>query len=305
MSTRSPRSVGEEPAPDLQVLVVGEALVDIVERDGETVEHVGGSPANVALGLGRRGLAVGLLTQLADDVRGRAIVEHLTASGVEVLPESMTAAATSTARALIGADGQAEYEFDIEWSALPDPRGPAPRVLHAGSIAAFLAPGAESVRQMLSRSTAQEITFDPNIRPALLGAHATVFDDYEATARLASVVKMSDQDAAWLYPGATVDQVVDRVLELGPRLVAITSGAEGAIIASPAHRARIPAVRVDVVDTIGAGDTFMSSLVSSVLAHGSAGLGLSDLRRIGASAVRAAAITVSRAGADLPWRSEL
>ena len=266
--------------------------------------HVGGSPANVALGIGRRGLAVGLLTQLADDVRGRAIVEHLTASGVEVLPESITAAATSTARALIGADGQAEYEFDIAWTAFP-PRGPAPRVLHTGSIAAFLAPGAESVRQMLRRSTAEEITFDPNIRPALLGAHAAVFDDYESTARLASVVKMSDQDAAWLYPGATLDQVIDRVLELGPRLVAITSGADGAIIAAPDQRARIPAVRVDVVDTIGAGDTFMSSLVSSVLAHGSAGLGLSDLQRIGASAVRAAAITVSRAGADLPWRSEL
>src|SRR5690606_36014048 len=105
--------------------------------------------------------------------------------------------------------------------------------------------------------------------------------------------------------GATIDQVADRVLELGPRLVAITSDADGAVIATPDHRVRIPAVRVDVVDMIGAGDTFMSSLVRSVLSHGSAGLGIQDLQRLGESAVRAAAITVSRAGADLPWRSEL
>lgn len=296
---------GDGAVPDLQVLVVGEALIDIVENGAQTTEHVGGSPANVALGLGRRGIAVGLLSQLGRDPRGQTIVEHLEASGVTVLEESWSASSTSAARARIGSDGQATYEFDIDWGAVSPPNDVAPRLVHTGSIAAFLEPGASSVRRLLRSGSAAEVTFDPNIRPALVGERGNALAAYEATARLATVVKMSDDDASWLYPGAGIDQVIDAVLDLGPTVVAITLGERGAVIANAEHRVTIPAVSVDAVDTIGAGDTFMATLIHSVIEHGSRELCRHALERIGRASVGAAAITVSRAGADLPWESEL
>lgn len=309
MSSLSPaeasRMRGDGEVRDLQVLVVGEALIDIVENGTEATEHVGGSPANVALGLGRRGISVALLTQLGRDARGRRIVEHLEASGVAVLTESLSQPSTSTARARIGSDGQATYVFDIDWGVMHPSSVVPPRLVHTGSIAAFLEPGASTVRTLLRAGSAAETTFDPNIRPALVGDRAAAFAAYEATARLATVVKMSDEDASWLYPGVGVEHVIDAVLELGPALVAITRGDRGAVIATAEHRVAITPVAVDVVDAIGAGDTFMASLIHSVLQHGSSGLPRRALESIGYDAVRAAAITVSRAGADLPWSSEL
>ncbi|MFG6477309.1 carbohydrate kinase [Microbacterium sp. P06] len=290
--------------PAYDVVVIGEALVDIVETSAETSEHVGGSPANVALGLGRRGLSVLLVTQLGSDERGERILAHLEDSGVTLAPESFTPRPTSTALARIGPDGQASYVFDLAWNAFALPGTPT-RVLHTGSVAAFLEPGAESVREALRASRAAEVTFDPNIRPALVGAHAPAFRAFEHTARLATVVKLSDEDAAWLYPGASLDAVVDAILALGPRLVAITLGSAGAIVATAMQRLTVPGERVAVVDTIGAGDTFMASLIFSVARLGSAGLSAPALERIGRDAVHAAALTVSRAGADLPWAGEL
>ncbi|MCD1269734.1 carbohydrate kinase [Microbacterium sp. MEC084] len=288
----------------VDVLVIGEALIDIVESETGAVEHVGGSPANVALGLGRRGVDVALLAQIGDDERGRAITQRLTESGARVLPESTTGRPTSTALARIAADGAAEYEFDIAWDAVP-PVDLAPRLVHTGSIAAFLEPGASSVRDLLARTEAADVTFDPNIRPALVGAHDDAFAAFEAIARLSTVVKMSDEDAAWLYPGRSVDEVLDAVLALGPRLAAVTRGADGATLATAADRIAVPPVQVRAVDTIGAGDTFMASLVHSTLSLAGRTPDRAALERIGADAVRAAAITVSRAGADLPWANEL
>lgn len=288
-----------------RVVVIGEALIDIVETAGQTSEHVGGSPANVALGLARRGLSVDFLTQLGTDERGARIAAHLEASGVRVAPESYSASVTSTARARIGGDGQAVYQFDIAWNGGPPYQGPSPRVMHTGSIAAFLRPGAEYVRQALRASEAAEVTFDPNIRPTLVGPHAEALRAFEETARLATVVKLSDEDAAWLYPERPLDHVIDGLLDLGPRFVAVTRGAEGAIVASADSRHRIEGERVEVVDTIGAGDTFMASLIVSVTQEGSAGLDAEALERIGREAVHAAAVTVSRAGADLPWTEDL
>lgn len=288
-----------------EIAVIGEALIDIIEVEGRAPEErVGGSPANVALGLGRLGARVRLLTQLGRDQRGDAIADHLRASGVELLAGSITDAPTSTALAAIAADGHAEYTFNVRWARLP--REPiAARVLHTGSIAAFLEPGASSLRGLLSRSHAEEITFDPNIRPALLGARDDVVARFEELAGLSTVVKMSDEDAAWLYPGIEVAEVIDRVLSLGPRLAAVTLGAAGAELASAHARVHVDGVRVQAVDTIGAGDTFMAALIDFVAKQGSGDLDARALERAGTAAVQAAAITVSRAGADLPWASEL
>lgn len=297
-----------EPAdvlPAFRVLVIGEALIDIVERGDSVVEHVGGSPANVALGLGRMGIPVGLLTYLAHDARGDAIADHLRTSGATVVEESFTAPRTSTARARISDDGHATYTFDLDWAVSDEPLRRSADIVHTGSIAAFLQPGADAVMQHLRRRPESEITFDPNIRPALIPDRAGAVERFEAVARLSTLVKMSDEDAEWLFPGLTLDAAIDAVLTLGPRVVAITRGGEGAIMATADHRMPIAAERASVVDTIGAGDTFMASLIASISTGGTAGLLPGALHALGSAAVRAAAITVSRAGADLPWRHEL
>lgn len=290
-------------SPD--VLVVGEALVDIVERSGRRHEHVGGSPANVALGLGRLGISVELLTQVAADDHGRAVVDYLSESGVRVRSESIRAGETSTALARIAPDGHAEYEFALTWDAFAAPEQLASRVIHTGSVAAFLEPGAGSVRALLRASAASEVTFDPNIRAGLLPPREETVRLFEAVAQLCTVVKLSDEDAAWLYPDRAHDDVIDTILALGPRVAALTLGPDGACVATGEDRVRMPVTPVTVVDTIGAGDTFMASLIAAVLRRGSRSLDRAELRAIAANALRAAAVTVSRPGADLPWASEL
>lgn len=285
------------------VLVIGEALIDIVEKEGGSVEHVGGSPANVALGLGRLGVEVSLLTQFGADPRGEAIEAHLRDSSVRLLVER--AAATSTARARIRRDGSAEYDFDIAWGGFGDVALPSASIVHTGSVAAFLEPGASDVVRLIRSAGAAEVTFDPNIRPDLVGARGEVEARFHEIARLSTVVKLSDEDAEWLFPGKAIDDVLDAVLADGARLAAVTMGAEGAVLATPSGRVRVDPVRVEVVDTIGAGDTFMASLIASVRESGSADLGRDRVAQIGRDAVRAAAVTVSRAGANLPWAREL
>lgn len=198
------------------VLVVGEALTDIVISDETYVEHVGGSPANVALGLGRCGMKSAFLTQIGNDSRGRAIAAHLRASGVDVLTESFTARKTSTAIARIAADGQATYAFNVEWNTLSPIEPVKARVVHTGSIATFLEPGGASVRQLLRQTRAESITFDPNIRPVFLPDHGRALSTFEEMARLCTLLKMSDEDAAWLYPNRSLDAIVDIVLGWGP-----------------------------------------------------------------------------------------
>ena len=156
------------------VLVLGEALIDIVERDGGDAEFVGGSPANVAVGIARQDVPATLLTRLGRDDRGRRIAEQVTASGAVVHEASWTDAATSTARARLRADGSAEYDFDIVWALEADAAADAAAaasVVHSGSIALFLQPGGEVALATLERArqAGRVVTVDPNVRPALVG----------------------------------------------------------------------------------------------------------------------------------------
>ncbi|MDQ1082472.1 MULTISPECIES: carbohydrate kinase [Microbacterium] len=294
---------GKEDVLEFDALVIGEALMDITRTPlGGDAEHVGGSPANVALGLGRLGRSVALLTQLGDDDRGDRIRGHLGASGVQVV--GAPADHTSTAVATIGPDGSAEYDFDITWGRFESPSDLTSRVIHTGSLAVFLAPGADAVDEVLRAAPAgTTITLDPNIRPALVGAREPAVARFEALARRSQVVKMSDEDADFLFPGESIDAVLDRLLHGAVKLAAVTRGAAGSVLASAHGRVAVPAPRVNVIDTIGAGDTFMVSLIDDVLSDPDAtggGLDEDALTRIGTRAVELAAITVARAGADLP-----
>ena len=297
-----------------RTLVIGEALIDIVHghasEDGSAAstpdrELVGGSPANVAVGLARQGHDVHLLTRIGRDERGARIAEHVASSGAALTAASWTDAATSTARARLRADGSAEYEFDIDWTVgAPDLDGVD--LVHTGSIALFLEPGAATVRDTLRRAAgSQRVTLDPNIRPALIGDHDTALQQFSEAARSADLVKLSDEDAAWLYPEMVPEQVLSEIATLGPRIVVMTRGGEGALALGPGGVAEVSALPVDVVDTIGAGDAYMASLISSVLDDPQLFESKSALLRALRRAAVTAGLTVARAGANPPRRAEV
>ncbi|MFE9233816.1 carbohydrate kinase family protein [Cellulosimicrobium funkei] len=299
------------------MLVVGEALVDVVHRaDGSVDEHPGGSLANVALTLGRLGRDARLATWLGQDERGDAIRAWLDDSAVTLTPGSTDAPTTSVATAHLDAHGAATYDFDLDWRV---PAGTAPDAgtlaVHTGSIAAVLEPGASDVRALVAaaRATAT-ITYDPNARPALMGDPAHARNRIEALVALADVVKVSDEDLAWLVPGTDPADVARRWLALGPALVVVTYGGEGALALTAAGEQRATAPRVDVVDTVGAGDSFMGALLDGLWDAGLLGADRRDaLRAIDPGTLTAllercaavAAVTVSRAGANPPRRAEL
>jgi fructokinase len=298
------------------VLVIGEALVDIVERpDGGRAEHPGGSPANVALGLARLGRSAHLLTRIGDDQRGHAVAAHLQASGVVLVPGSITAERTSTATAHLDGAGVATYDFDLDWRlpATVDPT--AFRAVHTGSIAAFLEPGATDVLALLDRAAGlATISYDPNARPRLMGGATAARQRVESIVARAHVVKVSDEDLAWLAPGEDHTDIARRWLESGPSVVVVTRGGQGAFGLCAAGEVDIPAPRIEVVDTVGAGDAFTAGLLDHLA--GAELLGPDRLAALGAietealatmltHAAQVAAITCTRAGAQPPTRAEL
>lgn len=294
------------PSANPDVIVIGEALVDVVTSPEGTVEHPGGSPANVAYGLGRLGVRAALLTSIGDDDRGAAIEAHLSSAGVVLLPGSRTPGRTASATATLAADGSATYDFDISWELPPVAPAFLPRVLHTGSIATFLAPGAAAVKALLEQSHREcLVTYDPNIRPALLGSQAEARAIFEELLPLTDVVKLSDEDARWLYPGLQPEDAAARILGLGAGLAVVTLGSEGSLLATPDTQLHIPAITSVVADTIGAGDSYMAALIYGLLARGTDGLAPAVLETLGRTASKAAAITVRRPGANPPTAEEL
>lgn len=301
-----------------RALVIGEALIDQVDRgDGTPITEIpGGSPANVALGLGRLQRTVRLACWLGPDDHGRTIAEHLLDSGVELAAGSIGAARTSTALARIGADGAAKYEFDLEWA--PPPASPQVDdvVVHTGSIAAILEPGRQAVVRTLREARGNAtISYDPNARPALMGEPEQALAQVQEIVALADVVKLSDEDVAWLTNGRPIAEVAREWLRLGPALVVVTRGGEGvsAWLRNGANL-DLPAAQVNVVDTVGAGDSFMGGIIDALWSLDLLG----GQRRQALQAITAeqvgfvlrharaiAAITVSRQGANPPWSHEL
>ncbi|MFS0897152.1 carbohydrate kinase family protein [Mycolicibacterium litorale] len=297
-----------------RALVIGEALIDIVERGGEvTGEHVGGSPLNVAVGLARLGRGVDFLTHIGDDERGRRIVEHLHASGVQLVAGSTSAARTPTARAMLDDAGSARYEFDIEWELSGTPEASPPLVAHTGSIATVLEPGCLATAALLDAyQVSATVTFDPNIRTALIADADAARNRIDRLVERADVIKASDEDLRWIDPNRTPKQIARSWLELGPSIVAVTEGDQGAFAVCAAGSARVAAVPVEVVDTVGAGDAFMAGLIDALWDHGLLGaenrqhlrhIRLDALHAVLQTAALSSALTVTRAGADLPDRA--
>lgn len=295
-----------------ELLVVGEALVDVLSTPAGQQEHPGGSPMNVAIGLARLGASVTLATRLGTDAHGRLITQHLTDSGVRLAPGSIDEARrTSNATATIAADGSATYEFDIDWEITGlQPSGF--EVVHTGSLGALLAPGAEAVASCFESVDDGVLrSFDPNIRPSVLGTGEEVLPLVERLARSSSVVKMSDEDARWLHPELDPVGVALHYARLGVQIVVVTLGAAGSVLRVGDDTAMIPAPTVSVADTVGAGDSFMAGLLFALTSS----VGVAEIRTRTAAfgdivqaarfAAACAAITVGRPGADLPRSDEV
>jgi len=300
---------------DLDVVVLGEALIDIVTTSAGAAERPGGSPANVAVALGRLGREVALVSRVGRDQRGGTVEQWLSASAV-TLHVAGTPDRTATARAVIDERGDAAYDFDIDW-AVPSPvEIPAARIFHTGSVAATLAPGADEVRAAAERVRARAlVSYDPNIRPALTGGVDDARSRVEALVALSDVVKASTEDARWLYPDVEPVDVARGWVARGAGLAVITDGDAGSLGATAHAVVEIPAVATDVVDTVGAGDMFMGTLLDGILDLPAAGLDdlRAAVRALDATtlvpllhrAASAAAITVGREGMDPPTREDL
>jgi fructokinase len=299
-----------------RALVIGEALIDIVERNGHALgEHVGGSPLNVAVGLGRLGRGVDFLTHIADDERGRRIVDYVEASGVRLVPGSTTADRTPTALARLDESGAADYVFDIAWELAGTPEAAPPVVAHTGSIAAYLDPGCLATAALLDAyRPSATITYDPNVRPALITDREQAIGRIERLVERADVVKASDEDLRWIAPDSNPELVAETWLASGPSIVAVTMGEQGAFAVCAAGTVRVAARPVQVVDTVGAGDAFMTGLIDALWSLDLLGaprrtdLGHIDtdtLDGVVRAASLASALTVARAGADLPDRAAL
>ncbi len=302
------------------ILAIGEALIDIVtpvSHPEDAREIPGGSPANVAMTLGRLGRPAVLSTWFADDLRGRVIDEHFTASNVVITPESHGAHHTTTANAMIDERGAATYTFDFDWNpTAPIPVSEKALIVHAGSISAAVEPGATAVYDALVAARPHAlITFDPNARPAVMGEPERALPLVEKFVAVSDVVKVSDEDIEWLTGGEDLEAVIARWLDLGPSLIIVTRGKKGglAVSASGVRYEATPA-DVTVVDTVGAGDSFMGGILDAMWGLGLAGaerraaiesIGEDAVRTILDRASRVSDVTVSRAGANPPWANEI
>jgi fructokinase len=298
------------------VLVVGEALVDIVQTpSGQLHEYAGGSAANVAVALARLGRPTRLATCFASDHHGAMIAAHVKGAGVTLACDPGAIDHTSTAQATIGTSGAATYTFDIDWRLLPVDLGEDPLVAHTCSLGAVLLPGADDVRALLGRLREHStVSYDVNARPAVTGTGPDVVERVERMVAVADLVKASDEDLETLYPQRTYAASAAALLELGPAAVVVTCGAEGALWMDRAAPVQVASRPVRVADTIGAGDTFGAGLLDALWERGRLGAesraALAELPRAEVAdvlehAARAAAVTVSRPGADPPYRHEL
>lgn len=310
------------------VAVAGEALIDLVPETGPGRYRAvpGGSPANVAVGLARLGCRTQLMARLSDSGFGRQIRTHLAENAVGLDLAVRTVDPSTLAVVSLDERGAATYDFYAEATAdfgwqddeLPDRLPDGALALCTGSIAVFREPGASALDRLLRRERdggSATVVLDPNLRPALIGSRERVHARWRELVALADVVKASDEDVAWLHPDDDPADVVADWSADGPALVVLTRGDAGALaVTADDVVAEIPAVPVDVVDTVGAGDSFTAGLVDTLRRHdllgrrnrdAIAGLDQEALTAVLDRAARIAAITCGRQGADPPTYDEV
>ena len=292
-----------------KVWVAGEALMDLIPvAGGDRVPMVGGGPANTAKAVARLGYATYFVGGISSDNYGQAIDVELSSSGVDLSLVYRGDESTALAIATIDGNGLAKYDFELEGTAsfafdaswLPSGE---PDVIHVGSVATLIEPGASALLSWVSTKSVPVI-FDPNVRPSIQGDKDVYRAAVERWIDVATIVKLSEDDLNFLY-GDTAEFVVSSWLDRGVSIVVVTRAEKGLKAYLKGFSVEVPAVKVDVVDSVGAGDTIGAVLVEGVLSHGVANLSGERLKSVLERAAKAAAITCSRAGANPPSREEL
>lgn len=306
------------------ILSCGEALIDMLPRESTADEpafapYPGGAVFNTGVALGRLGAPSGFFSGISTDLFGEVLADALKASDVSLDLAHRSGRPTTLAFVKLE-DGQASYAFYDENTAgrmlTPDDLPALPREVEAlffGGISLVAEPCGSAYRALLEREAPSKvIMIDPNIRPGFIADEPAYRARITAMIAGADIVKLSDEDLAWLT-GSDQDLAAQArdLLDQGPKLVCITEGAEGALGITQDHKVRVPANKVEVADTVGAGDTFNAGVLAALHQAGKltkpavAGLDASTIEAALSLGVRAAAVTVSRAGANPPWAHEL
>jgi fructokinase len=313
------------PGGGVAVCVGGEALIDLVPAPatgagelGALLPLPGGGPYNVAVTLGRLGVPTRFLSRLSTDTFGDALLTRLQVSGVDTSLVQRGAEPTTLAVAGIGPDGSARYSFHVDGTAdrlVADP-GELPEdvaILSLGTLSLLLEPGATTYETLLRRHSARGglTVLDPNVRPGLVADPAAFRARFASWLPDIGVLKLSIEDASWLAGGAADLDTVRGWLADGPAAAVVTRGADGIVALTGAGTVEVPTVPATVVDTIGAGDTVHGALLAWLHERGVtsraavADVDLAGWRAALEFAARAAAVTVSRAGAEPPYAAEL
>jgi fructokinase len=297
-----------------QVWVVGEVLIDLIPDGSDRKPIVGGGPANTAKALSKLGIDTQFIDGISTDNYGQMAKDELVASGVKLDYVRYSDKTTCLAIVSLSDSGSASYkfvikntatfDFNLDW--LPNPQTERPTLLHIGTLATAIEPGA-SVLFEWAQSVAMvaPIVFDPNIRPAVISDRDLYVKQVELWVSISSAIKVSDEDIRWLYPSLEIDQVVNNWLAKGPSLIVVTYGDKGLAGYRQGEKVSIEAVKVAVADTVGAGDTVGAILVEAIVKDGLDTLTGVRLEMMLKRAAKAAAITVSRSGANPPTLKEI
>ena len=290
--------------------VCGEVLID--ELPSGAV--VGGGPANTAKALARLGHEVAFIDGISTDAYGVKARAELAADGVDLSLALTSDLATAVAQVTLAADGGASYVFKLDKTAtfdfnsswLPDPSRYKPQVLYIGTLATLVQPGADVLFDWaLQCAEFAPVVFDPNIRPQVLSDREKYVALVEKWVGISSVVKLSDDDFEWLYPGKSPESIAEQWLQGGVALVVMTHGVDGLVGYTSDGVVEVAGEKVDVVDTVGAGDTVGAIIVQGLITDGLLNMRGSVLKDVLHRAAMAAAITCSRAGAQPPYAHEI
>jgi len=297
-----------------QVWVAGEVLIDLFPEGADRKPVVGGGPANTAKALSKLGIDTQFIDGISSDQYGLMAKDELVSAGVILDYVKYSGKPTCLAIVSISKSGSATYKFVIENTAtfdftldwLPNPQTERPSLLHIGTLATAIEPGA-SVLFEWAQSVAKvaPVVFDPNIRSAVISDRDQYVMQVERWVSISSAIKLSDEDIKWLYPSLDIEQVINNWLIKGPSLIVVTHGEEGLTGYRKDEKLTVNAVKVKVADTVGAGDTVGAVLVEAIIKDGLDSLTGLRLETMLKRAAKAAAITVSRVGANPPTFQEL
>lgn len=292
----------------------GEVLIDLIPSGSERIPIVGGGPANTAKALSKLGFDACFIDGISTDNYGQMARKELLADGVNIKYSKLIDKPTALAVVSLNESGVASYEFLLkdtatfdfsnEW--LPNPKVNTPAILHIGTLVTAVEPAASILYKWANEvGKSAKVVFDPNVRPAVIPDRKKYQESVERWAAISDVIKMSIEDAKWLYPDLNLNDVLKKFINEKTKLIVVTKGAGGIEAFTKHERVEVPAVVVNVADTVGAGDTVGAIVVEAIVEHGIENLRGEVLQRVISRAAKAAAITVSRSGAKPPTKQEI